>query len=212
MTILSNKKNFIRMNVNQVITKLKVMLGAETETVEEVQLEEAVEETVETKMADAELVDGTKVMVEGELEVGNTLLVEPAEGEEPVAAPAGIHETTTGLLIQIGEAGEIISIEEKAEEAPTEEVVEEELAEEDTKEAEMSAEDLVEAIAAMIAPQAEELKELKEELSSLKERFNKVADEPAAEKVKNTFSQQAAEAKSVAEARLERLLSIRKGK
>lgn len=201
------------MNVNQVITKLKVMLGAETDTVEGVKLEEAVEETVETKMAEAELVDGTKVYTDGELEVGATLMVEPAEGEEPQFAPAAIHETTTGLLIQIGEAGEIISIEEKAAEAATEEVVEEELAEEDTKEeTEMSAEDLVEAIAEMIKPQAEELKELKEELSSLKERFNKVADEPAAEKVKNTFSQQAAEAKSVAEARLERLLAIRKGK
>lgn len=210
------------MNVQEVITKLKVMLGAETETVEEVQLEkteevqleETVEETVESKMAEAELIDGTKVIVDGELEVGKTLLVVPAEGEEPVAAPAGLHETTEGLLIQVGEAGEITSIEEaEAEAVESEEVVEEELAEEgDKKEAEMSAEELVEAIAAMIQPQAEELKNLKEELSNLKERFNVVADQPAAEKVKNTFSQQAADAKSVAEARLERLLQIRKGK
>lgn len=205
------------MNVNEVITKLRVMLGANNETVEEVQLEETVEETVETKMAEAELVDGTKVMVEGELEVGNTLLVEPAEGEEPIAAPEGIHETTTGLLIQIGEAGEILSIEEKStesaekvEEEMTKET-EEEMEKEDKKDMEMSAEDLVEAIAEMLKPQAEELKNLKEELSTLKERFNKVADEPAAEKVRNTFSQEAADAKSKAEARLERLLQIRKG-
>lgn len=197
------------MNVNEVITKLRVMLGANNETVEEVQLEETVEETVETKMAEAELVDGTKVMVEGDLEVGNTLLIEPAEGEEPIAAPEGLHETTEGLLIQIGEAGEILSIEEKAPEAP---VAEEEMAEEDKeKDMEMSAEDLVEAIAEMLKPQAEELKSLKEELSTLKERFNKVADEPAAEKVRNTFSQEAADSKSKAEARLERLLQIRKG-
>ena len=38
------------MNVNEVITKLKVMLGAETETVEEVQLEaEKTEEKTENK-------------------------------------------------------------------------------------------------------------------------------------------------------------------
>jgi len=190
------------------------MLSANNDTAEEVKLEETVE-TVETKMAEAELIDGTKVMVEGDLAVGNTLLVEPAEGEEPQFAPEGIHETVEGLLIQIGEAGEILSIEEKSEtEETTDEVetTEEEMAEEDKKDMEMSTDDLLEAIAEMIKPQAEELKSLKEELSTLKERFNKVADEPAAEKVKNTFSQEALDAKSKAEARLERLLSIRKGK
>ncbi len=205
------------MNVNEVITKLRVMLSGNNETVEEVKLAET-KEKVETKMADAELVDGTKVMVEGDLEVGKTLLVEPAEGEEPLKAPEGIHETTEGLLIQIGEAGEILSIEEKSTESA--EKVEEEMAKEDKeemekedkKDMEMSAEDLVEAIAEMLKPQAEELKSLKEELSTLKARFNKVADEPAAEKVRNTFSQEAADAQSKAEARLERLLEIRKGK
>ncbi len=205
------------MNVNEVITKLRVMLSGNNEIVEEVKLAET-KEKVETKMADAELVDGTKVMVEGDLEVGKTLLVEPAEGEEPLKAPEGIHETTEGLSIQIGEAGEILSIEEKSTESA--EKVEEEMAKEDKeemekedkKDMEMSAEDLVEAIAEMLKPQAEELKSLKEELSTLKARFNKVADEPAAEKVRNTFSQEAADAQSKAEARLERLLEIRKGK
>lgn len=201
------------MNVNEVITKLKVMLGAETETVEEVQLEaETTEETTEVKMAEAELIDGTIVYTEGELAPGAILMVKPAEGEEPVMAPQGIHETTDGFLVEVGEAGEIISIEEKAAEA-TEEVVEEEMAEEDKKEKsyDMSAEELIEAIAEMMKPQAEELKKLKEELSTLQERFNQVADEPAAPRVRNTFSQEAAAAKNRAEARFERLMKIRKG-
>src|SRR5210317_1884889 len=91
------------MNVNDVIKKLKVMLSTE--------------EVVETKFAEAELVDGTQVYTEGELEPGAILFVRAGEGvsEDPFA-PAGLHETTEGLLITVGENGEITSIEEKAEE------------------------------------------------------------------------------------------------
>ena len=58
----------------------------------------------------------------------------------------------------------------------------------------------------------QEIKELKEELSVLTSRFNDVADEPAAKKVRNTFSQDAETQKSLTERRLESLISIRKGK
>ena len=71
------------MNVNDVITKLKVMLGAE--------------EVVTVKMAEATLVDGTEVYTEGELEVGAILFVRAGEGvDEDPFAPAGKHETTDG--------------------------------------------------------------------------------------------------------------------
>ena len=55
------------MNVNQVITKLKVMLGAE-------------EAVIEVKMAEATLVDGTEVYSEGELQAGAILFVRAGEG------------------------------------------------------------------------------------------------------------------------------------
>lgn len=202
------------MKVNEVITKLRVMLGANTEEViaTETRLEEEIkEETV--MMAEATLVDGTKVMTTtSEIAVGDILLVSVEEGEPPFA-PEGMHETTDGLLITVGENGEIMSIEEKAaEEAPAEEVIEEEMEEEKKEEEAFDAEGLIEAIAEMIKPQAEVIEELKEKLATLTARFNEVADQPAAKPVKNTFSVEAKEAKTKADARVERLLSIRKGK
>lgn len=197
------------MNVKDVITKLKVMLSEKTEEVVEV---------VDTKMAEAELVDGTIVYTEGELAPEAVLYIKVAEGEEPIFAPEGLHETTEGAIVTVGENGIIISIEEKTEEdLETEEKVVEETMEteveevkEEIKEFEVS--DLVEAIAEMLKPQTEVIEELKKELSTLKERFNVVAGEPAATKVKNTFSEEAKTAKGIAEARFERLVALRKQK
>lgn len=93
------------MKVTDVIKKLKLMLAETTEVVKE----------TEVKMAEATLVDGTEVYTEGEIVPGAILFVRAGEGvsEDPFA-PAGIHETTTGLLITVGEGGEIVSVEEKA--------------------------------------------------------------------------------------------------
>lgn len=203
------------MTVNDAITKLRVMLGASTETVVEMETEEKVEETVEIKAAEATLVDGTEVYTEGELETGAILFVRAGEGvsEDPFA-PAGIHETTDGLLITVGENGEISSIEDKSPEveASEEEKKEVEMEEEEDKKEEFDMDGMLEGIAAMLKPYTEEIKELKEELSVLTSRFNEVADEPAAKKVSNTFSKVANENKTTAEARFERLVAIRNGR
>ena len=204
------------MTVNDAIGKLRVMLGAATETVVEMETEEKVEETVEIKAAEATLVDGTEVYTEGELETGAILFVRAGESvsEDPFA-PEGVHETTEGLLITVGENGEISSIEEQAPvEAEDKEEVEVEMEDEEEKEEkkEFDAEELLEGVANLLQPYTEEIKELKEELSVLTSRFNDVADEPAAKKVRNTFSQDAETQKSLTERRLESLISIRKGK
>lgn len=203
------------MTVNDAITKLRVMLGASTETVVEMETEEKVEETVEIKAAEATLVDGTEVYTEGELQEGAILFVRAGEGvsEDPFA-PAGIHETTDGLLITVGENGEISSIEDKSPEveASEEEKKEVEMEEEEDKKEEFDMDGMLEGIAAMLKPYTEEIKELKEELSVLTSRFNEVADEPAAKKVSNTFSKVANENKTTAEARFERLVAIRNGR
>ena len=196
------------MNVNEVITKLRIMLGAEEEVVETV--------TEDVKMAEAELIDGTVVMTEGEMAPGATLYVKVEEGEAPFA-PEGLHETTEGLLVTVGPNGEIISIEEKA----TEEIVagedKEEIAmeEEEPKaevEIDMDANALIEAIGEMLKPQAEVIEELKEEIATLKARFSAFSDEPGGDPVRNTFSQERANKQTKAEARLENLIAIRKGK
>lgn len=202
------------MTVNDAISKLRVMLGAATEEVKEVALEEEVKEEVEVKMAEATLVDGTEVYTEGELQPGAILFVRAGEGaDEDPFAPEGQHETTDGLLITVGESGEIMSVEEKGGSEETPEEAQETFEEhEDDKKEEFDMDGLLEGIAGMLKPYTEEIKELKEELSVLTSRFNEVADEPAAKKVSNTFSKVANETKSIAEARFERLVAIRKGR
>jgi hypothetical protein len=194
------------MTVANAISKLRVMLGAATEEVKEV---------VETKMAEATLVDGTEVYTEGELQAGAILFVRAGEGasEDPFA-PEGKHETTDGLLITVGESGEITNVEEKGSEESVSEAEEsfEEEEEVIVKEKDFDVEGLLEGIAGMLEPYTEEIKELKEELSVLTSRFNEVADEPAAKKVANTFSQEAQNRATTAEARFERLVSLRKSR
>ena len=203
------------MTVNEAITKLRVMLGASTEEVIEttVKMEEEITETVETTMAEAILVDGTKVYTEGDLAIGGTLYVSTEEDEDPFA-PEGMHETTEGLLVSVGANGEITSIEEKTtEETSTEEVVEEVMEEEEVietkEEVAFDATSLLEAIAALINDYKEEVKE---EMGALTERFNSIADEPATKPVRNNFTEDARTIKNNAEARLENLIAIRRGK
>ena len=209
------------MTVNDAISKLRVMLGAATEEVKKVNMEEEVkvEEKVEIKAAEATLVDGTEVYTEGELEAGAILFVRAGEGvsEDPFA-PAGIHETTDGLLITVGDNGEITAIEDKSSEVEASEKKEEEVAMEEVEEEvevkkEFDAEELLEGVANLLQPYTEEIKELKEELSVLTSRFNEVADEPAdTKKVRNTFSEEAKTRANTAEARFERLVSLRNSK
>jgi len=187
------------MNVNDVITKLKVMLGAE--------------EVVEVKMAEATLVDGTEVFTEGELEVGAILFVRAGEGvDEDPFAPAGKHETTEGQIITVGENGEISEIESMEAEPVKEEEVEVELEEEEVKEEKaFNAEELIAAIAEMLQPQAEVIEELKKELSVLTERFETVANEPAAKKVTtNTFKEILADKDAKLASKMEMLRQLRK--
>lgn len=207
------------MTVNDAISKLRVMLGAATEEVKEVNMEtEEVKEEVEIKAAEATLADGTEVYTEGALEAGAILFVRAGEGvsEDPFA-PAGIHETTEGLLITVGENGEITAIEDQSpevaasEEEKKEEVeMEEEIKEDIEVKKEFDAEELLEGVASLLLPYTEEIKELKAELSVLTSRFNEVADEPAnTNKVRNTFSEEAKIRANTAEARFERLVSLR---
>ncbi len=195
------------MNVQTAISKLRVMLGAATEEVKEV---------AETKMAEATLVDGAEVYTEGELQAGAILFVRAGEGaDEDPFAPEGRHETTDGLIITVGESGEITNVEEKSGEEESVSEAEESFEEEEeviVKEKDFDLEGMLEGIATMLEPYTEEIKELKEELSVLTSRFNEVADEPAAKKVANTFSQEAQNRATTAEARFERLVSLRKSR
>tara|TARA_R110001632_G_scaffold4809_1_gene19773 strand:+ start:1823 stop:2398 length:576 start_codon:yes stop_codon:yes gene_type:complete len=189
------------MTVNDVVKKLRVMLAADAVV-------------TEAKFADATLVDGTEVYTDGELIVGAILLIRTEEGEESPFAPSGIHETTDGLLIGVGENGEIMEITEAAEEAATEEVTEE-VMEEVVVEAPVSeeaipaTEELLSGIAEMIAPFTEEIAALTEEVVELKAKFSKLADEPAAKPIRNSFSENKAIKDEQLSKRMEALRAIR---
>ena len=191
------------MTVNDMVKKLRVMLAADTEVV------------TEAKFAEAELVDGTVVYTDGELEVGAALLIRTPEGEESPYAPEGIHETTDGLLIGVGPNGEIMDITEAGEDTVTEEVVEEEL-DEVVVEAPVSEEampataELLTGIAEMIAPFTEEIAALTEEVTALKARFQTIADEPAATPIRNTFSENKIKKEEALANRMDALRAIRK--
>ena len=193
------------MNVTEFMSKVKVMLSNDTK------------EVVKQKFADYELVDGTKVQTEGELEVGSTLSV-VAEDGSLTPAPASLHETTEGILITVGENGAVEAIEEAA----TEEVVEEEVVEEALEEVAVevpveeelipATEELLAGIADIIAPFTEEIATLKEEVVALQSKFSEFSDEPAAKPIKRTFAEQSAAKEVVALARLDRLAKIRNSK
>jgi hypothetical protein len=198
-----NQKNYIFMKVNEVIKKLKLMLAESTDVVEETKVKE--------EMAEATLVDGTEVYTEGEIVPGAILFVRAGEGvsEDPFA-PEGIHETTSGLLITVGEGGEIVSVEEKA---PVEAGKKTKMAEDESaiaKEVEMSLDDILMAIAQILAPYIKDMNGIKEEIEVLESRFNKVANEPAAKKISSSFKADIATPTSTAEARFEKLVQLRK--
>ena len=189
------------MTVNDLVKKLRVMLAADKDVV------------TETKMAEAELVDGTVVYTEGELEVGATLLIKVEEGEESPFAPEGIHETTDGMLIGVGPNGEIMEISEVEAEAKPEEVIEEVMEEvevevEVPEEAIPATEELLTGIAEIIAPFTEEIAALTEEVTELKAKFSKLADEPAAKPIRNEFSENSAK-RSITDKRMEALKALR---
>lgn len=201
------------MTVKQAINAVRVMLGQDVPT-EEV--------TVEVQMAEAVLVDDTVVYTDGELAEGAVLKVKTEEDVDPMA-PQGKHETKDGLIVTVAEGGVIESIEEKGEEPVSEEAEEEikveEKMEEDKEEdleievkeekKDFDAEELLSAISEIIKEYQKEVSEVKEELSTLTERFEAVADMPAAKTVKKSFFQEAVAAKEVATARFDRLTSLR---
>lgn len=189
------------MTVNDLVKKLRVMLAADKDVV------------TETKMAEAELVDGTVVYTEGELAVGATLLIKVEEGEESPFAPEGIHETTDGMLVGVGPNGEIMEISEVEAEAKPEEIIEEVMEEvevevEVPEEAIPATEELLTGIAEIIAPFTEEIAALTEEVTELKAKFSKLADEPAAKPIRNEFSENSAK-RSITDKRMEALKALR---
>ena len=190
------------MNANEAINKIKLMLGLNEETTPAIP-----EPTVENvELAEATLVDGTVVRVDGEFEVGKALVVVTEEGDVP--APDGAHETTDGYIVTT-EGGVIVSIEEKAaEEAPAEAAPAEEVVVEEAS-AEFS-EEFVNSIVDAMKPALEQIDALRNEIASLKSEFNAFSEAPATKKITNNLADYKADAATQHEARFNALKQIRR--
>ena len=133
--------------------------------------EEVVKEETKIKMAEATLVDGTEVYTEGELQAGAILYVRAGEGasEDPFA-PAGKHETTSGMLITVGESGEITNVEDKGSEETTreaEDTFEEEVIKEKEIVKDFDAEELLTRMMEALTPYVDEVKKMQSEFAIL---------------------------------------------
>ena len=196
------------MTANEALTKLKVMLGLNTDVVETVEKtvieasEAEVTETIETKFEEATLIDGTVVKVDGDFEVGKPLFVVTEDGD--VQAPEGMHQTTSDLLVTVDAEGIITSIEEvEAEEVVEETAPVEEAASEDFSE-------VVNSIAELVKPALDRINEVATELESLKANFSAFKDEPAGNKITNNLQEFKQTEANKADDRFNRLREIRK--
>jgi uncharacterized protein YuzE len=204
MSDLDKQTKFnLHMTIQDALRKVRIMLA----------VDEEIEVSEDIKMAEAKLIDGTEVYTEGAMEATNILYIKVEdEGDAPFATP-GIHETEDGILITVGENGEIMEVLEKNANAVTEEVVEETMEEVIVKdvpeEAVAPTEDLLAGIADLLKPFTEEIQTLNEEIVALKARFSIIADEPAANPIRNTFSETKLAKENQLASRMEALRAIR---
>lgn len=179
------------MTAQEALYKIRVMLGVE-DTNEEVSLETETDSD-EVQLAEATLVDGTVVKTEGEFEVGKQLFVVTEEGDIP--APEGLHETSEGIIVGVDAEGIIVSIEEPAEE----EVV--------VEEKEEFGDDLVNQIVGALSPK---LDDLQNQINSIKGEFHEFRDGPATDRIKSNLNELNKIERSVADARMDTILELRR--
>lgn len=191
------------MNAIEALTKIRVMLGMEPEA-----------EVKSVELAEATLIDGTVVKVDGELAEGKSLFVITEDGDIP--APMGTHETTDGLLVSVDENGVITAIEEKPIPEEAAEMSNEVEASEAVVEPAQGAngsDELLAQIAGLISPLQEQLQAMEEKYSSLSAQFSAFKDEPAAERITNNLQLSTDAVKSHnarQEQRMNTLLEMRK--
>ena len=184
------------MTANEALGKIRVMLGLE-EVESETTIVETETETTNVELAEATLLDGTVVKVEGEFEVGKELLVVTDETESP--APQGRHETTSGLILSVDENGVITEIEEV-------------VAEEETEVEENFSDDLINQLVSALQPSLDKIEELSNEVKALKGEFHEFRDEPGSPKIYNNLNDINKDEQSIMSGRMAKILEVRRNK
>ena len=166
------------MNTTEILTKIKTLLGVESEVV---------------RLAQMKLEDGLTI-VESDFEAGAEIMIVTEDGK--VAMPIGSYTLEDGRMVVVKEEGLIEEIKEAKEEEVTEEVVEEEARSEE-EEKEMYKEEtktpkkVIESITkesffSEIEKLKEENESLKKELEGLKLSSEETSVENTKEEVKET--------------------------
>ena len=165
------------MNTTEILTKIKTLLGVESEVV---------------RLAQMKLEDGLTI-VESDFEAGAEIMIVTEDGK--VAMPIGDYTLEDGRLIVVKEEGLIEEIKEAKEEEVTEEVVEEEARSEEDKEEYKEETKTPKKVIESITKESffseiEKLKEenetLKKELEGLKLSSEETSVENTKEEVKET--------------------------
>ena len=165
------------MNTTEILTKIKTLLGVESEVV---------------RLAQMKLEDGLTI-VESDFEAGAEIMIVTEDGK--VAMPVGDYTLEDGRLIVVKEEGLIEEIKEAKEEEVTEEVVEEEARSEEDKEQYKEETKTPKKVIESITKESffseiEKLKEenetLKKELEGLKLSSEETSVENTKEEVKET--------------------------
>jgi len=139
-------------------------ISKEGTPVDEISEDSNIDETELRKFDEAELIDGTIVGTDGDFEVGKKLYVKDESGEF-VQAPEGSHTTKSGIEFVVDSEGTITGMKRPDETG------------------EGSLEEMMSQFASVLEKLTQQIVELKKEQGIMNEKFSKIANEPAGEKV-----------------------------
>jgi len=159
---MSNPKNAI-----QEIKNLMVKFGF-------MAAEEVKEEVTEVKFAEAKLVDGTVVKVEGDLAEGAAVKVVTEDAEIP--APDGVHELEDGTKVETKD-GVIVKVEKPEVEKPEVEV--------EVESVKMKDDEMYSLLKELMEKISDKMKKMEEKMSTIQSDFDAFKKEPAAKKIKS---------------------------
>ena len=180
---------------NGKIKKMEIVEEEEVKVEEETDMEEHEDDKEkEEKMAEATLIDGTIVEVDGELVVGAKIYVKTEEGRQE--APDADHETIDGLIVST-EGGVITEIKEKEEVEVEEEV---------------KVEEVMETFMEALSTLNKEIATLKSQNEELNKKFSEFKAEPAGEKIYDKKGAYVEQRMSSQVDKLERLAELRRAK
>ena len=161
---------------------------------------------VKESFLDAELVDGTKIKVEGDsLIEGAKVVVVTEEGEIP--APNGRHEISDGTIVETAE-GVISKIEQMIEE-PEMEKPKAEVEIEVSKEEKMESE-VVALLKDLVIKLGEKIASLEGKVEGMSADFNAFKKEPAAKKIADGKTEKFNKSDVAVDSKLEAIAALRK--